>query len=153
MSASQAALGLRILRNNAACLFPDLPSYSNFSWRQASSPSPLPTSWTIPSAFPSSFTTRIAYSCLEIVGTSASSVVLTIGRVDAAAASSCRHQPTSSLQASNLIENTLRSMFVISRVWNKLELSPRVDHRHGHAVSAHRDSATTKLRYYAMVVD
>ena len=32
-----------------------------------SSPSPLLTSWTIPSAFPASFTTRIAYSCLEIV--------------------------------------------------------------------------------------
>ena len=54
--------------------------------------------------------------------TSVSSVVFTIGRVDVAAASICRPQPTSSLQASNL--RTHWPMFIVSRVLNKLEFSP-----------------------------
>ena len=47
--------------------------------------------------------------------------------------------PTDQLAPSLKLENPLWPMFVFSRERNKLELSPRVDHRHGHTVSAHQD--------------
>ena len=61
--------------------------------------------------------------------------------------------PTDQLAPSLKLENPLWPMFIVSRVRNKLEFSPRVDHRHCHTVSIHRDSAITRLRYHVLIVD